>query len=213
MKKSIFLMAFLLVFLAAAIVAQERNDLPTAAKTAVSYGIVVDNSGSARKSLERIIKIIEEIVEANGEDDETFLVRFANSDKIRLVEEITRDKNKIRDSANDLSIDVGLAAIIDAVEFSANYLDENAAKEAGRKKALILITDGEEGKSSAKLEDIQKLLKEKDIKVFSIGISDEKVVRKVLDKLTAATGGKLFIPKNPAELTTATGELVGKMRL
>lgn len=199
--------------LAIAVLAQEKAVVPPTAKAGVSYGIVIDNSGSARKSLERIIKTIEAIVEANEENDETFLVRFTNSDKIRLVEDLTKDKNKIRESANDLFIEVGSAAIIDAVEFSADYLAENADQASERKKVLILITDGEEGQSKTKLEETLKQLKETNIKIFAIGISDERVVKKILEKLADGTGGKLFVPKNQLELTAAIDELIKKIRL
>lgn len=192
---------------------QAKSAGATSAVAPVSYGIIVDNSGSARASLDKIINAAKEIVEANGEQDETFLVRFTSADKIRLIEEFTKDKNVIREAADDLYIDGGLTAIIDAVEFSAKYLSESANKDAGRKKVLILITDGEERGSRIKIEDALKSLKEKDIKVYSIGISDEIVVKKVLDKLTNGTGGKLFLPKNQVELSAATNELTKIIRI
>lgn len=182
------------------------------AKVPVSYGIAVDNSGSARASLDKIIETINAIVDANEEIDETFFVRFTSSDKISLIEEFTKDKSKIRDEANDLFIDRGTTAILDAIEFSAKYLSENSIKEAGRNKVIILITDGEEKGSVIKLEDSLKSLNEKGIKVFALGISDEPVSKKILGKLTSGTSGKLFLPKNQLELTSATNELINIIR-
>lgn len=211
MKKNILLTFFFLIFSVTITFSQQKNS--EGAKVPVSYGIIVDNSGSARASLDKIIDAIEAIVDANSENDEAFLVRFTSSDKIRLIEDFTKDKSKIKDSANDLYIESGQTAIVDAVDFSARYLSENADKEAGRRNVLILITDGEERQSQIKLEEVLNSLKEKSIKVYSIGISDEKVTRKVLDKLAAGTGGKLFIPKNQIELTAAANELTNIIRI
>lgn len=207
-----FLIALLLFFSFTAVSAQREFVPSKNADVPVSYGIIVDNSGSARASLDKIIKLVEAIVDANAETDETFFVRFTSSDKISLVEELTKDKSKIREAANDLYIDRSLTAIIDAVEFSAEYLDEKADQEAGRKKVLLLITDGEESQSRTKIDEALKFLKEKNIKVFSIGISDEKVTKKILDKLADGTGGKIFVPKDQAELTAATDELIKLIR-
>lgn len=212
MKKHILTIFCSLIFLTTTVFSQQKTSAQVGANLPVSYGIVVDNSGSARASLEKIIKSVEEIVEANGETDETFFVRFTSADKIRLIEEFTKDKKVIREAANDLFIDRGTTAIIDAVEFSAKYLAENANKDAGRRKVLILITDGEERGSQIKLDEALKFLKGNDIKVFSIGISDEIVVKKVLEKLAGGTGGKLFLPKNQIELSQMTSELTKIIR-
>lgn len=213
MKTYILAAGLSLLFLATTAFSQQKTVVAASANVPVSYGVVVDNSGSARASLDKIVNAVKEIVEANGETDETFLVRFSSADKIRLIEEFTKDKNVIREAANDLYTESGQTAIIDAVEFSAKYLSENANKDAGRKKVLILITDGEERGSQIKIEEALKSLKEKGITVYSIGISDEIVVKKVLDKLANGTGGKLFLPKNQLELSTATSELTKIIRV
>ena len=213
MRKYILSLIFVLVFSFTTTFSQQKSNVTTGVPVPVSYGIIVDNSGSARASLDKIVNAVEEIVEANGEADETFLVRFTSTEKIRLIEEFTKDKNVIRDSANDLYIESGQTAIIDAVEFSAKYLSENANKDAGRKKVLILITDGEERGSQIKIEDALKSLKEKGITVYTIGISDEIVVKKILEKMTNGTGGKLFLPKNQIELSAAANELTKIIRI
>lgn len=192
---------------------QAKSAGATSANVPVSYGIIVDNSGSARASLDKIVNAVKEIVEANGDADETFLVRFTSTDKIRLLEEFTKNKETIREAADGLYIESGQTAIIDAVEFSAKYLSESANKDAGRRKVLILITDGEDRGSRMKIEDALKSLKEKGVTVYSIGISDEIVVKKVLDKLANGTGGKLFLPKNEVELNAATSDLTKIIRV
>lgn len=192
--------------------AQSKAEIQNTSNSPLSYGIIVDNSGSARTSLEKIIDTAKLIVGENGETDESFLVRFVNSERIQLLEEITKDKEKILAATNDFYIEGGQTAILDAVEFAAKYLKENASSDSPRRKFLVLITDGDERQSRAKLEDVLKYLKENNITVFSIGISNEKVIRKVLDKISSGTNGKVILPKSKFDAAALVKELNALMR-
>ena len=77
---------------------------------------------------------------------------------------------------------------------------------------MVLITDGEDRQSKAKIEDVVKFLRDEKIQVFTIGLSDEKVFSKNLDKLSKDTGGKNFTPKNRAEINSVAKELAAAMR-
>ena len=208
--KLIFVVLFLCC--AALVRAQEKTVAPTeTAKGNLSYGIVADNSGSYRLLLEKVIGTIKQIAESNSPGDETFLVRFVDSEKISIAQNFTDQPDLIGDAADDLFIEGGLTAILDAIYTSAKYLDENA-KTGARQKFLVLITDGEDRASRMKIEEVIEFLKEKQIKVFALAIADEKVSQKVLDKLTKETGGKKFAPKTKAEIEAATRELVAALR-
>jgi len=213
MIKKILTVGFLLCFSIINSFAQDKDAGKLKNETAqvsVSYGIVVDNSGSYRTLLEGIIEAVKNIVNDNKADDETFLVRFVDTDKVYLSQDFTRDKNQIRDAADEMYIEGGKTAILDAVYFSAKHLSANA--ESNRRRALILITDGEDRLSKAKLEEVLKFLKDEKIQVFSIGLSDEKVYTKLLDKLAKETNGRFFTPKNRAEIQTVIKELTAVIR-
>jgi VWFA-related protein len=193
----------------------EKQPSASAAATAagISYGILVDNSGSYRQILERIIEAVEDLVETNTDADEAFLMRFVNSDKIKLLQDFTASKNELREAANEMFVEGGLTAILDAVDFSARHLAENAGKDgAPRAKILVLITDGDERQSAVKMENVLKFLKDNQIRVFALGVSEEKVSTKILDRLTRETGGKNIVPKTRAELPAAVKELAAAIR-
>ncbi|HEY0051217.1 MAG TPA: VWA domain-containing protein, partial [Pyrinomonadaceae bacterium] len=182
------------------------------ASVPVSYGIVVDNSGSYRAILERIIEITKDIVEANRADDETFLMRFVSTDKIKLLQDFTVSKDEIHAAADEMFVEGGLTAILDAVDFAARHLAEKASGEASRRKVLILLTDGDDRRNKAKIEEVLKFLKDNQIQVFVVGISEEKVSGKIIDKLTRETGGRKFVPKTPAEVAATIKELSAAIR-
>lgn len=193
--------------------AQNKSETAQAAQTAVSYGIVVDNSGSYRPLLGVVIDASKDIIEENKADDETFLVRFISSDKIKIVHSFTDSKQSLHDALDNLYIEGGLTALLDAVYFSAKHLAENANGESNRRKVLVLITDGEDRKSEIKMEELLKYLKEQQIKVYAVALSDEKVSQKVLDRLTKETGGKKYLPKTRGEIPAIVKELANAIRI
>lgn len=221
MKKVFSSIVLLSVLSLANAFAQNKNANSGAATTQkpvvpVSYGIVVDNSGSYRMMLDRVIGITKDIVEENKANDETFLVRFVSTDIIQLLQDFTAGKDAIHEAADEMFVEAGLTAIVDAVDFAARHLAEKASTEAsgsgGRRKALILLTDGDERQSKAKIEEVLKFLKDNQIQVYVVGISDEKVSMKIIDKLTRETGGRKFVPKTPAEVPAMIKELSTTIR-
>lgn len=182
------------------------------AKVPVSYGLVVDNSGSFRSLLDRVITVVSDVVEENSADDETFLVTFVDTSKVVLRQEFTDRKSELHDAAQNMFIEGGQTAILDAVKISADYLAKNARTEGSRSRALVLVTDGEDRESGAKLEDVLKQLKEQSIRVFVIAMADGRVYTKLIDRLTKETGGMKLTPKNQVELVAAAREISAAIR-
>src|SRR5688572_18442359 len=88
-------------------------------RTGVSYGLVVDNSGSFRMLLDRVISVTSDVVEANNADDEAFLVTFVSTDKIVLRQEFTDKKSELHDAAENMFVEGGQTAILDAIKSAA----------------------------------------------------------------------------------------------
>lgn len=178
----------------------------------VSYGLVVDNSGSFRPLLDKVITVVSDIVEESAAEDEAFLVTFVNTQKIVLRQEFTYQKSELHDAAQNMFIEGGQTAILDAVKSSADYLAKNARSDGDRIRALVLVTDGEDRESGSKIEDVLKLLKENNIRVFVIAMADGKIFTKLLDRLTKETGGIMLAPKNRTEAAAAAKQLAAAIR-
>jgi Ca-activated chloride channel family protein len=190
-----------------------KTPMPDAEKRApISYGIVVDNSGSYRMIMDKVVELVKDIVEENKEGDETFLVSFISTDKIKLQQDFTERKGDIHDAADQMYTEGGLTAIVDALYFSAKYLVKNANSEPGRRKVLVLVTDGEERQSRAKYEELAAFLKDESVSVYAVGVADGKVFTKILDKVTKETGGKVYTPKTGAEIQAAVKSLASDIR-
>jgi len=181
-------------------------------KTSVSYGLVVDNSGSFRTLFDKVIGVVSDVVEENKDEDEAFLVTFVDTPKIVLRQEFTYKKSELHDAAQNMFIEGGQTAILDAVKSAADYLEANAKTDAGRSRALVLVTDGEDRASETKIEDVLKILKGGNIRVFVIAMSDGKVVTKIIDRLAKETGGLVVTPKRSTEITSAAKQIAAAMR-
>jgi len=215
MKKIPLSILFLLCVSTIAALGQTDAKTPTSdveKATHVSYGIVVDNSGSYRMIMDKVVELVKDIVEENKEGDETFLVSFVSTDKIKLQQDFTERKGDIHDAADQMYTEGGLTAIVDALYFSAKYLVKNANGEPGRRKILIIVTDGEERQSRAKYEELAAFLKDESVSVYAVGVADGKVFTKILDKVTRETGGKVYTPKTGAEIQAAVKSLASDIR-
>lgn len=215
MKKLFSSIVLLLVLSLTNSFAQNKTtdgSVPQKEPVALSYGLVVDNSGSYRLLMDGIVQTVKDIVKENKADDETFLVRFVSTDKISLLQDFTASKDAIQEAADEMYVEGGLTAILDGVDFAARHLIEKSSKEPARRKVLILLTDGDDRQSSVKIEQVLKFLKDNQIRVFALGISEEKVSMRLLDKLTKETGGRNYVPKKPAEVPAMVKELSITMR-
>ncbi len=102
----------------------------------LSYGLVIDNSGSLRTQIDYIIAVGKLIVNSNKENDETFLVRFVDRKNIQRVTNFTQSKELLIEGLDSLYAEGGQTAIIDAVHASVQYLVENSKSEGANRRRL-----------------------------------------------------------------------------
>jgi len=193
----------------------------------ISYGLAVDTSGSLRSQLQSVIDAGKTIINSNKSGDETFLVRFISSDKIETVQDFTSSKDLLMDGLDSFYVEGGQTAIIDAVYLSAEHVSEYRKGDEGdrRRRALIVITDGEDRNSFYKQEQLFARLREEDVQIFVIGFVNELdkeagLIRKsprekavgLINKLASETGGRAFFPESVADLPQIANEIIRDLR-
>ena len=100
-----------------------RSNSFTKSEVPTNYSLVIDNSGSLRLQLEKVIEAGKIIIDTNRPDDETSIIRFVSSDKIEIQQDFTPNKNDLFDALDNLYIEGGQTAIIDAVYLAAEKVD------------------------------------------------------------------------------------------
>lgn len=173
----------------------------------LSYGLVVDTSGSLRSVFNLVMDAANAFISANSHQDEVFLTRFVSSDKVELVQEWTSDQELLKKKVDSLFIEGGQSAIADAVYESANHLFQRLkTASAPRRSGLVLITDGEDRASYYTERQMLKLLRELNVQVFILGFSQDlqpKPASKAtnfLRRLAQESGGDVLFPSNRSEL-------------
>lgn len=184
--------------------AQPQAETSVTARPGVSYGLLVDNSGSFRTIFERVINLAGDVIDESGPLDEGFLLTFVDTQKIVLRQDFTSSKSELHDAVENMYIEGGQTSILDALKAATVHLNENAAFGS---RAIILITDGEERESRSSASEVMTLLKEGNVRVYVLGISESKVTTKLIDRLTRETGGMKLLPRNAAEMKKAVKEI------
>jgi Ca-activated chloride channel family protein len=148
----------------------ERQEVThfSAERVPVSLGIVLDTSGSmagdkidaARTALDHFT------YELLDDDDELFLYRF--SDYPVLVQNWTTDRRSLSRALGRITPNGGTAmydAVVEALPL--------AARGRNQKKALVLISDGNDTSSRSGPHEVRQLTRETEVLVYAIGIDGE----------------------------------------
>lgn len=189
-------------------------------ETPLSYGLVIDSSASVRPQYVQVMNSAEQIVESNRAADDTFLIRFINSDKIEIAQEPTSDKALlIQALRNSFYLERGQSSVIDAVYLSAEKFGQ-LRYEIGRprRRILILMTDGDDRESYYDLQALLKLLASTNVQIFTIGLTRElkpanrdKAIN-LLTRLGGATGGQTFFVSSDTEIERISKEILDEIR-
>lgn len=186
----------------------------------LSYGLVIDSSGSLRSQMDKVIEAGKVVVNGNGPADETFLIRFISSDKIELVAPFTSNKALLSQALDSFYVEQGQTAVIDAVYVAIESLIKSKrSMEPNRRRALVLITDGEDRVSQYKRAELADILHQQDIQIFVIGLTSQIEERRAREKaiellrfLALETGGRVFFPKSSSELRSIAEEITRDLR-
>jgi Ca-activated chloride channel family protein len=184
----------------------------------LSLGLVIDNSGSMRNKRERVNSAALAFVRESNPDDETFIVNF--DDSAYLEQDFTGSIGDLVDALDNIDAR-GETALYDAIYLSADHV-KSGKKD---KKAILLITDGEDNVSKYKFEKVVDTLRQSKVTLYAIGLLEEddqrgglfhpapsKKAKADLVKFAEITGGQAFFPKNLDEVEDITKRIAHDIR-
>ncbi len=179
----------------------------------VSIGIIFDVSGSMKGKLDRAREALKAFVQTSHDQDDFFLIGF--NQRANLVAEFTDGDTLINKL---MMIDPkGQTALYDA-----SYLGLEKVKQGRhQKRAILLISDGQDNSSRYTYGELRKMLKEANVQIYSIGIVEmgggaggslDLQGQGILEEVSQTTGGKAFFPRSAAELEDATTRIALELR-
>jgi Ca-activated chloride channel family protein len=176
-----------------------REDVP------VSMGLVIDNSGSMREKREQVNSAAMTFVKTSNPQDEGFVVNFNDEYYLDTDGDFTSDPKDLNNALSRIDTR-GSTALYDAVIGSLEHL-KKAHKD---KRALLVITDGDDDASRKTLSDAMKAAAQSNAAIYAIGVfsvddrrNDKKMVRrstKELKDLAEVTGGMAYFPETLADV-------------
>jgi len=146
----------------------------------LSLGIVFDVSHSMENKIALAREAAATFLDTGTPEDEYFLVEFNN--RAKLTEDFTTDVTRLRNHLSSVP-PIGSTALYDAVYLGLSKV----RKGQNPRKALLLITDGEDNHSRYSRGDIHQAARESDVQIYSIDLG-----RALIADLSEVTGGHSF---------------------
>lgn len=179
----------------------------SAVRVPVSLGIALDVSGSmtppqtqtARAAIRRLVN------DLLGPDDELFFAVFER--KTLLLQEWTPDRQVFGRALDGAKVG-GTTALYDAVQKLLPVV------ESGRhdKKALLVVSDGDDRASQISQRDLQRSVRASDVLVYALGVDGgEGLNTRSLRRFTDDTGGRTEVVNGFKNLDAATMRLADEL--
>ena len=211
---------------------QQNVDLP------LSLAILIDTSGSEERTLPEekaaARSFLESVLRANK--DEAAVVSFTG--EVTLEQGLTGNVARLRRAIDQVEFVppsgyigggvvvggtppisgtqqtlAGATAIWDAIWATSNELLSDSAEHTRR--AIILLTDGEDTISQVHMQDAINRATKADALIYAIGIGDRYqfgINEGALRKITEGTGGRAYFPRNERELRDSFAQIQKDLR-
>ncbi len=190
---------------------------------ALVVALVIDGSGSMRgERLTAARAAAEAFLRQMPPGVEVLVVRFADS--VEILAGPTADRDEARRALDRLTAQGG-TALYDAVVETSRRLAEVAA---GRRRAMLLLSDGQDLASSglepgsfSTLDEAIRAAHQADAEIFVVGLGGTLEIdtdftgrftaRQVLERLSRSTGGRLLLTRRLSRLRRAFGEILDEL--
>ena len=168
----------------------------------VSLGILFDISGSMNgEKIAKARKALSRFIATSHPSDEYFLIAF--NQRAQLLLDRTRDGDAVL-SKLTLVEPKNSTALYDAVYLGV----ERVTRGSHNKRALLIISDGQDNSSRYNFGEVRRLIKESDVVTYAVGIQSNNDIssqlgmqgQAFLDEICSVTGGKAFYPQTDVEL-------------
>jgi Ca-activated chloride channel homolog len=189
-------------------------------EVALSVGIVFDINSNTGNKLDQSREAVAAFFKTTNREDESFLIGF--NDNPQLINGFTTNPEEIQNKLV-VSQPRGKTALREAIYMAASEMK----KAKNPRRALLVISDGVGNKTPYARREIENLVREADVRVYAIGISDPLAsprtpeehfgddavsVPALLSEVTEKTGGRYFAVDNVGELPDVAARIGVKLR-
>jgi len=161
---------------------QAINLLLPSADLPISIGVVLDASKSMESKIRTAQRAVDRFLTMIHKDDEIFLMTFAM--RASVIADFTSDRTTLR---NALLTGVNVAGGTSLYDSLSQGL-QKVQQGRYQKKAVLVVTDGEDTTSMTRFDKALQYIREADMLVYSIGIKGAPVFDLAAEPLSGTPG-------------------------
>jgi VWFA-related protein len=174
----------------------------------LNIGLVVDASGSMEKGMPFVHDASAELFRTlMRPKDQGFVVEFR--DKPRFLQELTSDSGSLQRAARDIRAE-GATALYDAMVLGLYQF-----RTLQGRKALIVVTDGDDNRSHVEYETLLRYARSAGAPIYfiavNIPITDFKS-KHITKEIAAESGGEVFSISSAAKMSEVTKRIEEELR-
>ena len=176
-------------------------------KRPVTLALILDSSGSMQTALGTVHAAASQFVNSLEEEDRALVIDF--DEKVYLLQDITADKDDLTEAITSTQA-LGGTALYDAL-----YASYRKLRGIDGRKAIILLTDGDDTSSKFSFKRILDEAKLSDLIIYPIGLGTSVLdidLRRVLKLLAEETGGRPYFPNKVEELQGVYEEIALELK-
>jgi Ca-activated chloride channel homolog len=177
--------------------------------TPAAVGVVLDVSGSMTgEKIVRAGEALRRFIQTSHEEDEYFLIGF--NGRPQLLLEGARGSEAMLARISEIQPH-GATALYDTVAFGIEQVERSRLN----RRALIVISDGEDNRSRLDSGEVKRMLQEAGITVYTVLIGPllpRSNGGAIMDGLASATGGKSYFPGNAEKMSETFEQIALELR-
>jgi VWFA-related protein len=176
-------------------------------KRPITLGVLIDTSGSMKEEIVQVQAAAKDFVTTLRAEDKAFVVDF--DENVFLLQDLTNDHAVLQASIEGTDAEGGTAL------YDAMYVSYRKMQEIEGRKAIAVLTDGEDTNSAFSFKRVVELTKTHDVLVYSIGLGAtvlDRSMRSSLKQLSEESGGRAFYPRTAADLADVYQQIAADLR-
>lgn len=188
------------------------------ASTALSVSLLLDSSASMEQQLPMAQKAATEFVARLRPGDVAEVVDFDS--RVDVLQPFTADRGAM-DAAIQRVRAGGSTALYNAVYIALRQLEKLRAQDRDeiRREVIVVLSDGEDTSSLVSFDELIELARRSQTVVYTIGLGLDAPASRftpaggefALRRLAQETGGRLFTPRQPADLSNVYAQIADEL--
>ena len=173
----------------------------------ITLAILLDTSGSMREQIKEVHQAAGSFVDTLRPEDKALVIDF--NENVVLIQDLTSDHAALKEAITSTE-PIGPTAIYDALHATYRKL-----RPVEGRKAMVLLSDGDDTASETKLERIIDQSKRNNVLIYGIGLGagfGDGPRKNVLRQFAESTGGRAFFIGKATELETAYQQIAEELR-